>query len=317
VSRNGQSDPQQSMRIPATILVPLVIAIGVVVLFVSSNTTNVQAPAGYAAYIVNRPIIGRTAFDDVITGPSSTGLSWRLYGDLVSVTPYSYSENFGTSEALIAKDKLAMTGNAHIVFRIRGSKDQIRLYMEDYGGLDETHNPDAVAQLAYANYIKEPFRTLIREEFAAFDGLDVPDNVRAMGKHIASELTDRLSKTPFEVLQVVIGNAQPPQVVLDQIAFKVAKTQELARKATEQSIADANKNIEKANGEAAGEKDLAVANKRAEANRALASSLTPELLQYNAIEAMKGSERIYVPIGPSGLPLVTTIPDLPPKKAQP
>ena len=297
------------MRSAAAFIVPPAILAAIVGWVIVDNTTNAQAPAGYAAYIVNKPIMGKTAFSDVITGPSSTGLSWRLYGDLVSVTPYSYAENFGTSEALIAKDKLAMTGNAHIVFKIRGSKDQIRVYMEDFGGLDEAHNPDAVAQLAYANYIKEPFRTLIRQEFAAYDGLDVPDNTGTMGKHIASELTDRLSKTPFEVLQVVIGNAQPPQVVLDQIAFKVAKTQELARKATEQSIADANKNIEKANGEAAGEKDLAVANKRAEANRALAASLTPELLQYNAIEAMKGSERIYVPIGPSGLPLIATIPD--------
>ena len=311
----SQNQPQHSMRNSAAFTIPAVIVIVIVVMFISRNTTNVQAPAGYAAYIVNKPIVGKTSFADVITGPSSTGLSWRLYGDLVSVTPYSYSENFGVSEALIAKDKLAMTGNAHIVFRIRGSKDQVRIYMEDFGGLDEAHNPDAVAQLAYANYIKEPFRTLIREEFASYAGLDVPDNVGTMGKHIASELTDRLSNTPFEVLQVVIGNAQPPQVVLDQIALKVAKTQELARKATEQSIADASKNIEKANGEAAGEKDLAVANKRAEANRALAASLTPELLQYNAIEAMKGSERIYVPIGPSGLPLVVTIPDAATKKS--
>ena len=297
------------MNSKTTTVASIVFVVVILSLVWNANSNNVQAPAGYATYVVERPIFGNTSFKEVLLGPDSTGLSWRLFGDRVSVTPYSYSENFGVSEALIAKDKLAMTGNAHIVFKIRGSKDQIRVYMEDFGGLDEAHNPDAVAQLAYANYIKEPFRTLIRQEFAAYNGLDVPDNTGTMGKHIASELTDRLSKTPFEVLQVVIGNAQPPQVVLDQIALKVAKTQELARKSTEQSIADANKNIEKANGEAVGEKDLAVANKRAEANRALASSLTPELLQYNAIEAMKGSERIYVPIGPNGLPLVATIPD--------
>jgi len=87
----------------------------------------------------------------------------------------------------------------------------------------------------------------------------------------------------------------------------VAKTQELERKATEQSIAEATKNIQKATGEAQGELEFAIAQKKAAANQALNASLTPMLLQYLAITAMQGADRIYVPIGANGIPLVANL----------
>lgn len=285
-----------------------VVLIGLAVAVWSSNAHNVQAPAGYAAYVVERPILGSTAFRGVLTGPSSTGLSWRLYGDLVSLTPWSYPENFEGTSVLIAKDKLAITGNAHILWRQRPGDDNVRNYMEKFGGLDESHSADQTARIAYENYIKEPFRTLVREEFAKYDGLSVPDNLAIMGKEIEDALAARLKNTPFEVLQVVIGNANPPVSVLEQIALKVAKTQEEQRKQTELNIANKNKDIEKANGEAEGERALAVATKRAEANRILSASITPTLLQYQAIENLKTAQRVYLPLGPTGLPLVGALP---------
>jgi len=273
-----------------------------------ANANNVQAPAGYAAYVIERPIFGETRFDSVIIGPSSSGKSWRRYGDLVSLTPYSYGEEFAGPTALIAKDKLAMIGSAHVVWRQRPEKEQIELYMTKFGGLDERHSADQSAKLAYDNYIKEPFRTLIREEFAKQDGLDVPDHINEMGRNIAAELTSRLEKTPFEIIQVVIGNAQPPANVLEQISIKVAKKQEEARKPTELNIANKNKEIEKANGEAEGERALAVADKRAEANNKLNASITAKLLQYQAIENMRGAQKIYLQLGPNGLPVVGNLP---------
>jgi regulator of protease activity HflC (stomatin/prohibitin superfamily) len=295
------------MNSKSATLATLAVVLVILALVWNANSNNVQAPAGYATYVVERPIFGNTSFKEVILGPDSTGLSWRLYGDRVSVTPYSYSENFTGPDAVIAKDKLAMQGSAHIVFRIRSDKDSIRTYMEKFGGLDESHSADETAHLAYENYIEQPFKTLIREEFATEDGLDVPNNIGSMGADITKKLSERLASTPFEVMQVVIGNAQPPQLVLDQIAQKVAKTQELERKATEQSIADLNKNIQKAEGEAAGEKELAIATQRALANKQISDSITPQLLQYLAIENMKGADKIYIPIGSNGMPIVGTI----------
>ena len=289
--------------------IPLLIIAAIVAVFVSTNYHNVQAPAGYAAYVVERPIIGSTSFQEVIFGPGSTGLRWRAYGDLLSVTPYSYPELFEGSSTLIARDKLPIIGGAHIVWRLRSAPDQIRLYMERFGGLDEAHSPDVTAKESYQNYIKEPFRTLVREEFAKYDGLAVSEHLAEMGLSIQRELTTRLVQTPFEVLQVVVGNAQPPLQVLEKIALKVAAVQELERKATELEIANRSKEIEKANGEATGDRELALAEKRAEANTKLAASLTPMLLQYQAIENLKTAQKVYLPLGPNGLPIVNTVSD--------
>ena len=294
---------------PLFAFLPLFFLAVIVAVVVDVNYHNVQAPAGYAAYVIERPILGSTSFQRVIFGPSSTGLTWRTYGDLVSITPYSYSELFETSSTLIAKDKLPIIGGAHIVWRIRATPEQVRLYMEKFGGLDVAHSPDAIAKESYQNYIKEPFRTLVREEFAKYDGLAVPDHLADMGRSIQKELTDKLTATTFEVLQVVVGNAQPPAAVLEKIAMKVAAAQELERKSIELDIANKSRDIEKANGQATGDRELALAEKRAEANAKLSASLTPMLLQYQAIENLKTAQKVYLPLGTNGLPLVLPVSD--------
>jgi regulator of protease activity HflC (stomatin/prohibitin superfamily) len=286
------------------------VLIGALVWF--SNASNVEAPAGYAAYVVTKPIFGQSRFHSVIIGPSSTGLHWRLHGELVSVTPYSYEEDFSGVSAVIAQDKLPLSVTAHILFRVRSGPspvqgDYIRDYIERFGGIAEIHTPDQSVKESYNNYVRGPFRALLREQIARHDGLEANANIAQIGQGVENELKARLNNTPFEVLQVVIDNAQPPQVVLDQIAQKVAKTQELERKATEQSIAEATKNIQKATGEAQGELEFAIAQKKAAANQALNASLTPMLLQYLAITAMQGADRIYVPIGANGIPLVANL----------
>jgi regulator of protease activity HflC (stomatin/prohibitin superfamily) len=291
--------------------IPVLVIALIAATVVSNNYHNVQAPAGYAAYVVERPVLGSTSVQRVIFGPGSTGLMWRAYGELVSITPYSYSELFETSSSLIAKDKLPIIGGAHIVWRVRATPEQIKLYMEGFGGIDTAHTSDETASESYKNYIKEPFRTLVREEFAKYEGLAVSEHLAQMGSSIQEELTAKLKDTPFEVLQVIVGNAQPPAAVLEKIALKVAALQELERKATELEIANRSKEIEKANGEAAGDRELALAEKRAEANAKLSASLTPLLLQYQAIENLKTAQKVYLPIGSGGLPLVNTVTDTP------
>ena len=144
----------------------------------------------------------------------------------------------------------------------------------------------------------------------------MPDHLADMGRSIQQELSSKLAATPFELLQVVVGNAQPPAAVLEKIALKVAAAQELERKATELEIANRSRDIEKANGEAAGDRELALAEKRAEANAKLAGSLTPMLLQYQAIENLKTAQKVYLPIGAGGVPLVLPVPETPAPEAK-
>ena len=69
-----------------------IIAIAVIafsLFFMASNLSNVRVTAGYASYIFSKPILGKGEFKEVIFGPASTGLRWRLWGQSVSITPFT------------------------------------------------------------------------------------------------------------------------------------------------------------------------------------------------------------------------------------
>lgn len=85
-----------------------------------------------------------------------------------------------------------------------------------------------------------------------------------------------------------IGEIRLPKAVIDSLNAKIAATQMAQQRQNEvaQAKAEADKKIEEARGQA--ESILAVAKAQAEANKILALSLTPELVQYNAIQKWTG-----------------------------
>jgi len=85
-----------------------------------------------------------------------------------------------------------------------------------------------------------------------------------------------------------IGEIRLPQAVIASLNAKIAATQMAQQRQNEvaQAKAEADKKIEEARGQA--ESILAVAKAQAEANLILAKSLTPELVQYNAIQRWNG-----------------------------
>lgn len=280
-------------------------SIGSVVYF--NETQNFMVPAGCAAYVMQRPIFGQAEFIGVFKGPTSTGRGWRYTGQLLSVTPYTNSEQFNASEAALAKDKLPISLNAHIVWKIKVDAASIRSFMEEFGGLDEDSTPDQVAKEAYDQFIREPYRTICRSLIARHNGLEINDNLESISKELDRLTRESLAKTPFEVVSCVIGKANPPEAVITEIALKVAKTQELERKATELEIANKDREIQKAKGEAQGEMELAIASKKAEAMAITNAAITPALIQWQAVLNLQGAQRVYLPVGPNGLPVTGTV----------
>src|SRR5438094_85695 len=55
---------------------------------------NVQTPAGYVGYVTQGAILGKSRFYALQSGPTSSGLGWLLSVINVSVTPYTYTEDF-------------------------------------------------------------------------------------------------------------------------------------------------------------------------------------------------------------------------------
>jgi hypothetical protein len=267
-----------------------------ILFFVAPNVSNVRVTAGYASYIYSKPILGKGQYKEVIFGPASTGLRWRLWGQSVSITPYTYSEAFDAASAILAKDKLPLSSQAHIVWRLKPDEKSVRRFMEEFGGWESTGEPDKIAKAAYDQFIREPFRTITRSVMAKYDGLSVNESLPAISKDIGDQVKDLLKNTPFEVMSVVMGNASPPQQVIVAIASKVALNQTLEQKAIEEQIAQKNIDIERKNGEAAGARSAAQAIEQAKAITSINAVLSPSYIQYLQAENIKGADRVYVPM---------------------
>jgi len=56
--------------------------------------TNPFTPAGYAGYVTKHPYTLPARFYELQTGPTSTGLGWRLEVTDLSVTPITSTEEF-------------------------------------------------------------------------------------------------------------------------------------------------------------------------------------------------------------------------------
>ena len=267
-----------------------------VLFFLTPNFSNVRVTAGYASYIYSKPILGKGEFKEVIFGPASTGLRWRLWGQSVSITPFTYSEGFDSDSAILAKDKLPLASQAHIVWRLKPEEKSVRRFMEEFGGWENTGDPDKIAKAAYDQFIREPFRTITRSVVAQYNGLDVNEYLPQISHEIENQVRELLKNTPFEVMSVVMGNASPPQQVIVAIAGKVALNQTLEQKAVEVQIAEKNIEIERKNGEAAGARASAQALEQAKAISSITAVLGPLYIQYLQAENIKGADRVFVPL---------------------
>ena len=73
----------------------LVLGSAVFSLFVwFSGSHNPYTPAGYVGYLTKGAIVGQSRFYGVQRGPSSPGRTWMLDVTNVSITPYTYTEEF-------------------------------------------------------------------------------------------------------------------------------------------------------------------------------------------------------------------------------
>lgn len=266
------------------------------------GSQNPYTPAGYVGYLTQGAILGKARFYGLQNGPVSAGRTWLLQVQNVSITPWTYDENFsiqnGTS--VITKDNLPVGFSVHIVWRVDPTK--VREFVEKYSTLS-AGSGQSIEQTAYKNYLKEPLRTDARQEVQKLNGLDVKDNIPQIGKDLYNDVEEIVKGTPFLVQSVVVGNIQYPKDVINAISEKVATTQKLetedikiniAKKQAEQRVVDARGVAE----------SMRIINKR----------LTGQYLQHEAIQAQEktlSSQNhtvVYIPTGKLGVPLAGTFP---------
>jgi regulator of protease activity HflC (stomatin/prohibitin superfamily) len=258
---------------------------------------NPVTPPGYVGYLSHGAVLGKAEFIGLQTGPTSSGLGWLLDVTNVSVTPYTYSEDFSNDSAVLSADSLKISFRVHIVWRV--IPDKVKDFIERYSTIQPHDSSDRIVEIAYANFIREPLRTFARDEVQKYKGLAIKDNITPIGEAITKRIKTVTENTPFEVRSVVVGNIQYPTEVADAVSRKLAAVQELERKATEIEITAREK-----------DKRIIEAEGIAKATEIISQRLTSAYLQYEAIKAQheminsNSHTTIYIPVGPMGVPLV-------------
>jgi regulator of protease activity HflC (stomatin/prohibitin superfamily) len=269
------------------------------------GSSNPFTPAGYVGYLTRGAVFGQSRFHGVQRGPTSPGRGWLLHVVNVSVTPYTYNEDFTGNEAVLSRDNLKIAFRVHTVWRI--DERQVPLFMERYSTTvtngDADHAPDSIVQVAYGNFVREPLRTFARDEVQRRNGLEVKDALIPIGEAVLARIRTYAAGSPFVITSVVVGNVQYPSEVSDAVSKKLAATQDLQRKDTEIEIE--RKERTKREVQAQG-----IAN----AMQIIRGQLSPMYIQHEAIEAQKAMVNspnhtvVYIPVGPMGVPLTATFP---------
>ena len=279
----------------------VVLAFGTLAWLVGSS--NPFTPAGYVGYLTKGSVFGQSRYIGTQRGPTSPGRQWLLAVTNVSVTPYTYTEDFSHDEAVLSRDNLKIQFRVHTVWRL--DDNQVPLFMDRFSTTVANQQlekePDAIVKVAYANFIREPLRTFARDEVQQRNGLEVKDDLIAIGDAVLSRIQAYANASPFAINSVVVGNVQYPDEVATAVSRKLAATQELQRKDTEIEIE--RKERTKREVQAQG-----IAN----AMQIIRGQLSGMYIQHEAIEAQKlmvnspNHTVVYIPAGAMGVPLTGT-----------
>jgi regulator of protease activity HflC (stomatin/prohibitin superfamily) len=225
-----------SVRLVAAALVFLLIFLTLIVWLFGSH--NPYTPAGYVGYLTKGAVFGKARFHGIQRGPTSAGRSWLLEVANVSVTPYTYNEDFTGNDAVLSRDNLKIAFRIHTVWRIDESR--VPLFMERFSTTasngDVEKDPDAVVKIAYGHFVREPLRTYARDEVQRRQGMEVKDALIPIGDAVLARIRAYAAGSPFVINSVVVGNVQYPEEVATAVSRKLAATQELQRKDTEIEI---------------------------------------------------------------------------------
>jgi len=82
------------------------------------GSRNPYTPAGYVGYLTKGAFVGQSRFYGVQRGPISSGRGWLLDVTNISVTPYTYSEEFVGDSAVMSRDNLKIGFRVHTVWRV-------------------------------------------------------------------------------------------------------------------------------------------------------------------------------------------------------
>lgn len=252
----------------------------------TGGCTNPHAPAGHEGYVFEDPrVMGEGGYRGVVRGPGNYGVSaFRNRIINIDIRPVTYTEQF----SILVKDDLNVAFDVHAVMKAK--QGAVQSVVEEFGGPHW-----------YERFVREPFRTIVRQSVQEYSSRQLKAERDGIAAAIEASLSSYLQSAPFEVVRLAVGNIDYPPIVSEAVEKKLAAKQLLEEKETQREIAqrDAEIRIEEAKG-------------IAEAQKIINTTLTPNYLQHEAIQAQRSMANapnhttVYIPVGPNGLPLVHT-----------
>ena len=171
---------------------------------------NPYTPAGYVGYLTKGAVFGKARFHGIQRGPTSAGRSWLLDVTNVSITPYTYNEDFTRDDAVLSRDNLKIAFRVHTVWHVDDTR--IPLFMERFSTTsseqDVEKDPDAIVKVAYGHFVREPLRTYARDEVQRRNGMEVKDALIPIGDAVLARIRAYTAGSPFVISSVVVGNVQ-------------------------------------------------------------------------------------------------------------
>ena len=198
------------------------------------GSNNPHTTAGYVGYVHQKAWFGEAQFVRLQKGPVSSGRHWLYDVMNVSITPYTYAEPFEGENAILAKDDLRISFRLHVVWRVK--EEGVKDFIERYATSHEGGKSGKLEEVAFGHFMKEPIRTYGRDEVQKFKGTEVKERIDEIGAKVLERSRKRAAGTPYEILDVVVGNIQYPSVVSDAVAMKLKADQDLARMSIEVQI---------------------------------------------------------------------------------
>ena len=222
--------------------------------------SNPLTPAGHEGYVSHQPMFfGQRVFIESQRGPISTGWRWRQFVTNLDMRTATYSEDMH----IFSKDNLEVSFEAHARIRLR--EGTVQEIVEQYSGSSW-----------YSNNVERPYRTAVREVVRQHEAFAIKDESTEIAAAILSRLQSEYEGTPFEILDMSIGNIDYPDSVEASVVANLAAEQRRQRMDVQQRIVEAEAHIreERARGEA-------------EAQRIEQETLTPLYVQHEAAELLR------------------------------
>ncbi len=196
---------------------------------------------------------------------------------------------------ILSLDDLHMT--VEIALRLRPKVSELYAFHQEVG-------PEY-----YKEVVQQQFRTVSRAVFAKYKYSDITKKSVEIQDAILVQLKETVNGKHLDLNAVEVKHVEYPSLVMQAADSKLATEQRLQQKDFEEQIAEKDAEIR-----------IIEAKGQQVAQRIIDSTLTPEYLQYRALDVQKAlanssnTSFFFVPLGQNGLPVILSTESIAKKK---